>query len=318
MGRHSKHSNDRSFYTHKERKDAGFAGTRKEVMGTDCFLPFGYCALSLKPAKDPVVTPDGWIYDREYILESLLQQKVDKQEALKKYEAQELRKARQEQAEKQEQDSREFEEFRQAEQGLLSQDARHKRALTKGGAAEDERPEKRLRQGELLVVDKAKAREKSFWAPQCTQTAAPADLKKADTAARCPMSGKKLKIKDLIPVKLEVTDQKLMDQGGGRGMFCCAVSKHEISHQQAALLKPSGVVVLESVLQDCVYKDMRCPITNVKLKGKEDVLLLKQGGTGFAAHNEVEAKSFSLLRSFTGDARTQAGHLPKAGFVGLH
>merc|ERR1712008_41254 len=103
------------------------------------------------------------------------------------------------------------------------------------------------------------------------------------------------------------------DGGGGRGVYCCAVSKHSITHHQAAVLKPSGIVVMESVLADCVYKDMRCPITGTELeKGKEDVLKLQQAGTGFAAHNEVEAKSFSFIRSFTGDARTQSGHLPRA------
>mmetsp|Transcript_22858 Transcript_22858/g.65989 ORF Transcript_22858/g.65989 Transcript_22858/m.65989 type:complete len:327 (+) Transcript_22858:100-1080(+) len=326
MSRHSKHSNDRSFYTHKERKEAGFAGTRKDVLGTDCFLPFGHCALSLKAPKEPVCTPEGWIYDREFILENLLRQKLEKQADAKKYEAQEQRKARAQQAELQEADQREIDEFRRAEQSLLSEDARHKRALDRSSpagsmsstAGGSDRPEKKLRQGELLVVDKAKFREKSFWAPQCTQSAAPAELKKVDTTTRCPMSGKKLRVKDLIPVKFEVYDQKMLQEGGGRGVFCCAVSKHPITHQQAVLIKPSGVVVLESVLEDCVYKDMVCPVTGAKLKGKDDILKLQQGGTGFASHNEVEAKSFSMIRSFAGDARTQQGHLPRAGFVGLH
>lgn len=320
MSRHSRHSNDRSFYTYKERKDAGFAGTRKDVLGTDAFLPFGYCALSLKPPKDPVATPDGYIYDREFILENLLHQKLDLQAQAKKYEEQEARKSRKEKQEQQEQTLKELEEFRQADQGLLSDDMRHKRALDRqsaSGPVEDS-PAKKLRRGELLVTDKAQAREKSFWAKNNTPTAAPSEVKKVDQTAKCPMSGKKLRVKDLIPVKFEVTDQKMLDEGGGRGVYCCAVSKHPITHQQAVVIKPSGVVVLESVLDDCVLKEMRCPITGNALKSKEDTLKLQQGGTGFAAHNEVEAKSFSFIRSITGDARTQAGHLPRAGFVGLH
>merc|ERR1719215_343622 len=150
MPRHSKHSNDRSYFTHKERQDAGFAGTRKQVMGTDCFLPFGYCALSLKAPKDPVVTPAGYIYERECILESLLKQKLEKQAEAKKYEAQEQRKARQATSEQQELELQELEEFRRADQGLLSQDDRHKRALeqSSGSGGGNGRPEKKLRQGE--------------------------------------------------------------------------------------------------------------------------------------------------------------------------
>lgn len=320
MSRHSIHSNDRCFFTYKERVDAGFAGTRKEILGTDAFLPFGFCALSLKPPKDPVATPDGWIYDRECILESLLRQKLGLKAQAEKYEEQERKKSRRERTEQTERELQELEEFRKAEQSLLGDDARHKRALQQkaGEDPDEDSPAKKLRQGELLVIDKAQLREKSFWAKNNTPTAAPAELQRVDTTARCPMSGKKLRVKDLIPLKFEVADQKMLDQGGGRGVFCCAVSKQPITHHQAVALKPSGQVVLESVLKDCVYKDMRCPVTGTALKGEKDVLKLQQGGTGFAAHNETEAKSFSFIRSFTGDARTQSGHLPRAGFVGLH
>mmetsp|Transcript_18076 Transcript_18076/g.27269 ORF Transcript_18076/g.27269 Transcript_18076/m.27269 type:complete len:315 (-) Transcript_18076:85-1029(-) len=314
MTRHSKHSNDRNYYTHKERAEAGFAGTRKDVLGTDCFLPFGHCALSLKAPKDPVCTPEGWIYDREFILEYLVRQKLELQAEAKKFEQQEAKKARQAQAQDQERELREIEAFRQMDQGIMPQDSRHKRALS----AAEEAAAKKPRKGELMSIDKAQMREKSFWAASTTPSAAPAELKKVDTIAKCPMSGKKLKVKDLIPVKFEVADQKMLDGGGGRGVFCCAVSKDPITHQQAVLIKPTGVVVLESVLEGCVYKDMRCPVTGQKLKGKEDILKIQQGGTGFAAHNETTAKSFSLLRSVAGDARTQSGHLPKAGYVGLH
>jgi len=320
MSRHSRHSNDRSFFTHKERVDAGYAGTRKDVLGTDCFLPFGYCALSLKPPKDPVCTPDGWVYDRECILESLLNQKLELQVQAKKYEEQELKKSRKEQSDQKQLESKEVQDFMKGEQSLLADDHRHKRALEKRAAGGlDDSPAKKLRRGELLIVDKAEHRSSSFWAKNNTPTAAPTELKKVDTIAKCPMSGKKLRAKDLIPLKLQIADQKMHDGGGGRGVFCCAVSKNSITHQQAVVIKPSGVVVLESILADCVYKDMICPISGKKLKkGKDDVAKLHMGGTGFAAHNEVEAKSFSFIRSTQGDARTQQGHLPRAGYVGLH
>lgn len=322
MSRHSQHCNDRSFYSYKERKDAGYAYTKKDVLGSDCFLPFGYCCLSLKPPKNPVTTPDGFIYDKEFIMEALLQQKLDLQQEAKKYEEQERKKERLAQAEKRKAELKEIEDFTKADQGLLSSDARHKRALERSearipGAPDDERPEKRLRDGELLVVDKAQQREKSFWAKETTPNAAPTELTKVDTATRCPMSGKKLKVKDLIPLKLEILDQKTFDSGGGRGVFCCPVSKHSIVHEQAVLIKPSGWVVLESILKDCVYPEMKCPVTGVKLKGKEDIMKLQQGGTGFAAHNKIDAKVFSSIRSRAGDDKRMQGHLPKAGYVGL-
>jgi len=256
-------------------------------------------------------------------LEYLLAQKLELQTKLKKYEEQERKKSRKVAADKQEEDQRELKEFQQTETAILSVDHNHKRALgQRSKAAVQEQEElqeaKRLRKGELLDIDKSKFRSKCFWVKETTQNAAPIELKPVDTTVKCPMSGKKLRAKDLLPLKFEITDQKLFDAGGGKGVFCCAVSKHPITHQQAVVLKPSGVVVLESVLKDIVFKEMRCPITGKKLNGKEDILKLQMGGTGFSAHNDIEASSFSTIRSFGGDARTQQGHLPKAGYVGLH
>jgi len=323
MARHSRHSNDRSFYTYKERVDAGYAGFRKMTMGSDCFLPFGHCCLTLKVPKDPVVTPDGYLYEREAILESLLRQKIELQAEAKKYEEQERKKDAKAAAGVRAEEQKVLDDFCRADQGILSNgDSRHKRGLasTDGDARVEDRPElKKLKQGELLVIDKKTMGEKAFWASQNTQSAAPAPLKKVDTASRCPMSGKKLRAKDLLSVKFEATDAKMIQKGGDKGCYTCPISKKPISHQQAVVIKPSGWVVLESALETAgVLKDLLCPVTGKKLKGKEDILKLQIAGTGFSAHNDVEAKRFGHIRSYAGDARTQQGHLPKAGYAGLH
>ncbi|CAE8708368.1 unnamed protein product, partial [Polarella glacialis] len=237
MTRHSKHSNDRTFFTAKERKDAGFAGTRKDVLGTDAMLPFGFCALSLKAPRDPVATPEGHVFDREVIMKYLLEQKLELQAHQKKFDEQERRKDRKVQAANQKGDMKELEDFLQADQGLLSQDARHKRALENAGS--DPRTCKKVRGDELLARDgefKNQMRKECFWAKENAHSAAPTELKKMDLATKCPMTGKKLKLKDLIPIKFEVADQKLVDQGGGRGMYCCAVSKDPIIFQQVRVM----------------------------------------------------------------------------------
>eukprot|EP00929_Paragymnodinium_shiwhaense_P073998 TRINITY_DN37832_c0_g2_i1.p1 TRINITY_DN37832_c0_g2~~TRINITY_DN37832_c0_g2_i1.p1 ORF type:complete len:319 (+),score=86.25 TRINITY_DN37832_c0_g2_i1:124-1080(+) len=317
MSRHSKNSNDRMFFTNKERKDAGFCQSRKEVLGTDAFLPFGYCGLSLKACKNPVATPDGYIYEREFIIESLLNQKMENAEKLKKWEEQERRKLMKEKAAQNKIDNKDVEEFRKAELAITSGDYRHKRALDTSKDAIVGAPENKLRKGELLQVEKSKMVEQCFWIKETTQNAAAAELKKPELATRCPMSGKKLKAKDLMPIKLEVLDQKMLDKGGDRGVFVCAVSKHSITHQQAVCIKPSGIVVLESVLKDCVLKDNVCPITGKKLNGMKDIMKLQSGGTGFSAHNETQAKTNSILRSGAMDNRSMQGHLPAAGYQGL-
>ena len=123
-------------------------------------------------------------------------------------------------------------------------------------------------------------------------------------------------------------------------MFCCAVSKKAITHQQAVLLKPSGVVLLEDSYEKVVKKgkvraeaargipaeesgwSLRspglvpelahevCPVTAKKLHDG-DVIKLHMGGTSFAAHNEVEVPE----RCAQGSASTQ-GTPPRTCYPG--
>merc|ERR1711939_185059 len=103
------------------------------------------------------------------------------------------------------------------------------------------------------------------------------------------MTGKKLRMKDLVPVKFCVADEEAMTKGGDKGMYCCSLSKKEISHQKCVLIKPSGHVILESMVKDCVKKTMTCPISGMKLK-ESDIITLRAGGTGFAKHNNTTVK----------------------------
>lgn len=321
MSRHSKHANDRQFYSYHERKAAGFVKTKAQVLGTECFLPFGFCGLSLKAPKDPVCTPEGYIYDREFILESLLNQKLELQAKRTKFEEQEARTVRKVAGAKAIEDNKEVADFQKGEQAILSNDYSHKRALEKAAVkqeVDEDDPKAKLRKGEMMHINKQEMVAKSFWTAEFTPNAAPAPLKAVDVTTKCPTSGKKLRVKDLIRVKFEVADQKMFEAGGGRGVFCCAVTKHPITHQKAVLLIPSGQVVLDSVLKDCVLKDMKCPITGKALENK-DILKLQTGGTGFSAHNKVEAKNScpQLGRSFAQDNRTAGGHVPISGYTGL-
>lgn len=60
---------------------------------------------------------------------------------------------------------------------------------------------------EYLETDKAEARKKSFWCAEEQQKAEKKELEKPDTHTTCPMSGKKLRLKDLIPCKLELSSK---------------------------------------------------------------------------------------------------------------
>ena len=50
-------STDNGVFSYGERKNCSFMSSIDERTGADAQLPFGWCALSLQPAKDPVCTP---------------------------------------------------------------------------------------------------------------------------------------------------------------------------------------------------------------------------------------------------------------------
>lgn len=77
MVRHSKNISGNSSFRASERKAANKAhGSQSTRIGSDSFLPFGYCHLSNQPTEnDAVVSGSGRIYKREVILQYLVDQK---------------------------------------------------------------------------------------------------------------------------------------------------------------------------------------------------------------------------------------------------
>jgi hypothetical protein len=114
--------------------------------------------------------------------------------------------------------------------------------------------------------------EKCFWvSPDAISTAGTLSSErfhKLDSHPRCPMSGTKLRHKDLVPVKFESTTNKEAEGG----IYCCAITKRPIGHHQALLIKPSGVVVLESAWTDRTT----CPVSGEKLS-PDDIIKLHKG-----------------------------------------
>jgi len=107
------------------------------------------------------------------------------------------------------------------------------------------------------------------------------------------MTGMPLRAKDLVPLSLEVQEGTGYGNGDGRTRYLCSLSKKQIGSQPCVLLKPSGVVILESVFEELVKPTMRDPISSERLK-KKDVLRLKRAGSSFAASGSVEVTKQGL------------------------
>ena len=89
MTRHGKNCTAGAVYTYHERKkdaeQSGF-GSKNVRLGKDSVKDFDCCCLTLQPCREPVITPDGYLYDKEAILESLLHQKKEMARKTKAFE----------------------------------------------------------------------------------------------------------------------------------------------------------------------------------------------------------------------------------------
>ena len=105
------------------------------------------------------------------------------------------------------------------------------------------------------------------------------------------MSGKPLRIKDLIPVKFTLVagnDKSLITQ---EVRYKCAVTHDALGNSvPCAVLRNTGNVVTMDCVEKLIKKDMMCPFTGERLK-ESDIIPIQRGGTGFAGSGvELNAK----------------------------
>jgi len=284
MTRHGRNATNSAVYTYHERaKDAkasGF-GTEKCRLGKDSLKGWDCCSLTLQPCRNPLVSPQGFLFDKEALLKFIIQKKQEYARKLKEYERQKDRDVKDlHQIADAERQSHQ-EKFEKAEKSILPKD--------KAGPST------------------SKANLPSFWVPSMTPQASKSKVEKPDKTVYCPVSGKPLKFKDMVEVKftfLEDEDDKKSDetvyvagkpQGDGikkksliakEERYKCAVT-HDILNNgtPVAVLKPTGDVVTVECVEKIIKKDMLHPLTGIKLADK-DIIYLQRGGTGYAATNE--------------------------------
>ena len=227
--------------TYHERKALGH-GTAKERLGKDSMGHFFDCRLSLSPAVDPVACPSGFIFSREAIIENLLAQKKETKRQLAAWEAAQANTSRKE-AER---------SAVEKEAALLAFDRRNHAGASDILAtqlhdavteeAEAMLAETRVTSGAVNIRsnEERMASMKAFWAPSQTPHAA-ATVDKPDGFTKCPASGKKMKLKDLVPVKFSSMP------GGGAAEYMDPVTRDPLTNaSRLVVLKPTGDVVLES------------------------------------------------------------------------
>ncbi|XP_049642159.1 nitric oxide synthase-interacting protein [Suncus etruscus] len=278
MTRHGKNCTAGAVYTyHEKKKDTAASGygTQNIRLSRDAVKDFDCCCLSLQPCHDPVVTPDGFLYEREAILEYILRQKKEIARQMKAYEKQ--RGARRE-------EQKELQRAAAQDQvrGFLEKEAAIVSRPLNPFTPRLPDPEE-AQPGPSKDKDKDKALP-SFWIPSLTPEAKATKLEKPSRIVTCPMSGKPLRMSDLTSVRFTALDASL-DRVGlitRSERYVCAVTRDSLSNATpCAVLRPSGAVVTLECVDKLIRKDMVDPVNGEKLTDR-DIIVLQRGGTGFA------------------------------------
>ena len=284
--------------SHEEAARNGY-GTQRRRYGADFQTKFGNCAISNQPARDPVASPQGIIFDREAILRYLLDCKVKLREQARAYEAQQA-------------DEQAATEAAAAAEAAAAEKAfRTKRMSSETSAAPSSsssfsasssavgsaasldatvvaRIQRGARDTETLAEKRERLRKTNFWVAEVAPAAKAKKLLPPDKCPRCPVTNKYLKSKHLMPV---VFQRDPTVERGEPGSIICAALHTPIVHQKVSLLKACGHVVLTSCLNDLVLPSMRCPLCSKRVKAK-GIVPLRPGGSSFSAHSQVESTTW--------------------------
>ncbi|VDK78867.1 unnamed protein product [Litomosoides sigmodontis] len=282
MTRHGKNATASAVYSYSERrkdaKESGY-GTLHQRLGADSVKEFDCCSITLQPCRDPVISPYGYVFDREAVLEYYLEQKKENARKLKEWEKQCKKEEEEAEREKHLDEELKLKKFKEVEgtpaHPGVKRDADTDWPTTSAGATpsgsrinkrkildNDRSSNKRLRE-EISNVAGDKAKEyPSFWIPQLNPTV-------EEQRVFCPLSGKPLKIKELMPVKFTV----LPDDSGNKSLmarkvrYMCPITHDALTNTtRCAYLKTSQSVVTMDCVEKIIKKDMIDPLNGKSMK----------------------------------------------------
>jgi nitric oxide synthase-interacting protein len=271
--------------TKKEHENNGY-GTAIKRYGTDAQTKFGWCSLGLQPARTPVCSPSGVVYDHEAIIEYLLGQKMKLRQLREQYDLQQ-------EAERVINETKNIIESTKRNEKFLTQNGNDIGSRLQAQGVRSISAEDLVRQDkndtESISEKTTHIKRTNFWLPEATRAeVVKPKIKPPETCPRCPISGKALKSKHLITINFT------RDNGiayGEPGNIVCGVSKKAIVHQRAIVLKGCGHVILSSLIKTLIIPSMKCPLCNQKIKKLKDIIELKQSGSSYSGGGEAVVSS---------------------------
>ncbi|XP_043260347.1 nitric oxide synthase-interacting protein homolog [Colletes gigas] len=275
MTRHARNCTAGAVYTyHEKKKDAAASGygTNTQRVGKDSVKNFDCCCLTLQPCRNPVITKNGYLFDKEAILEYVLTKKREYTRKLKEYEKQKHQQEEQFHEKTANEELQKLQKFLKGEKNIVS---RSQTAVESGSSVSN------MSNGKDKILP-------SFWIPSKTPEAKEIILQKPDKTIYCPISGKPLKIKDLIPVKFtevkDPDDKKSLIVKQAR--YMCPITHDILSNSvPCAVIRTTGDVITMECVDKIIKKDWINPLDSTKLT-EADIIPLQRGGTGYAAVND--------------------------------
>ncbi|KAL0126231.1 hypothetical protein PUN28_004982 [Cardiocondyla obscurior] len=274
MTRHARNCTAGAVYTyHEKKKDAAASGygTNTQRVGKDSVKDFDCCCLTLQPCRNPVITKDGYLFDKEAILEYVLTKKREYARKLKEYEKQKQKEEEQSQEQTANEELKKLQNFLKSEKTIVSS----------GPSTTDEDSVSNMKNGKDKILP-------SFWIPSKTPGVKEIALQKPDKTIYCPVSGKPLKVKDLIPIKFTVVqdpdDKRSLIVKQAR--YMCPITHDVLGNNiPCAVIKTTGDVVTMECVEKLIKKDWINPLDNSKLT-PADIIPLQRGGTGYSFVND--------------------------------
>lgn len=326
--RRSKNQNLKGCYTYwekqKDKMEMSY-GNFERRLAKDSIRDFDMCCLTLQPCKTPIATPQGVIYDREAILQYIVNgkeknaiQKVKYREYIQQKRDADARKER---IEKQ----KEINQFIKTTDSLVVKSdpldnplrsvrgdktpavasnsfwvAGSVRDSVRGGFSS-------LTDGRGVLKRKLELEDGRMDGTGCGKLAKV--VEKPSKHVFCPITNQPLEHSKFIELKFKKIDEKQKKPSNKSNIvgteperearYVCAISGDPLTNAtKLVVFKTTGDVCSEDAYKRAVQKSMVCPFTMKKLE-KDDILELKRAGTGFASVNELQKtqKSAAFMAS---------------------
>jgi len=326
--RRSKNQNLKGCYTYHERlkdKEQMQYGNFERRISKDSIRDYDVCCLSLQATKEPVVSKDGILFDKESVLQYIIKQKAKNKNQKKLYEEYIKSLKDQEDRKKRIDKIKEINQFvKTANSVTLRSDPIDNPLRSVRG---DSTPAvgssfwvagtvrdthfATLTDGKGTLKRKLETEDGLLDGTGCGKLRKV--VEKPDKHVRCPITNNPLEYKDLIHIRFKKIDgaanakskSTIAGQANrdAKARYCCAISGDPLTNAtKLVIIKSPGKefasVVSEGAYNTSVKPTGICPFTNKKLD-KDAVLYLKRGGTGFSSSNDLQRteKSAAFMAS---------------------